>query len=464
VTVEHRQLARYVANVNQWLDLPAGAGYAMVSTVAADLGHTSLFGGLVAGGTLHLLPDEQVGDPDAVADYFARHSIDCLKIVPSHLSALLSGSRPADVLPRKRLVVGGEALSWELVEQIQRLAPDCAILNEYGPTETTVGTIVYQAPAGASASGAAGVPIGTPYPLVTAYALDAHLEPTPVGVPGELYIGGAQGARGYLGRPDLTADRFMPDPFSSAPGARMYRTGDRVRWRADGRLEYLGRGDDQVKIRGFRVELGEVESAIRQHAGVREALVLARQDTPGDLRLVAYVVPMRSDEAPSVVREIQDLLKTQLPHYMLPGAFVPLAGLPLTANGKIDRAALPAPDPNAAAHTLYVAPRGAVERVLAAIWAEVLHVERVGVHDNFFELGGHSLLATRVVSRVRKAFGVGLPLRSLMEMATVAQFAELLVANEPKPGHVERVARAHLKLQSMSADEVRQALAHRKRA
>ncbi|HEX8904580.1 MAG TPA: condensation domain-containing protein, partial [Longimicrobiaceae bacterium] len=257
--------------------------------------------------------------------------------------------------------------------------------------------------------------IGRPFDNVRAYVLDEWLNPVPVGVPGELYAGGAGVARGYLNRPTLTAEKFIPDPFGAEPGARLYRTGDRVRWRADGVVEYLGRLDEQVKVRGFRIELGEIETVLRRHPGVADCAVIAREDTPGDRRIVAYVVGTAEPE------ELRPHIRRSLPEYMLPAAFVRLEQLPLSPNGKVDRKALPAPE--FAGDERYVAPRTPAEELLAGIWAEVLRVERVGVHDSFFELGGHSLLATRVVSRVREVFAVELPLRALFEGPTVAELA-----------------------------------------
>ncbi|HYR11357.1 MAG TPA: condensation domain-containing protein, partial [Longimicrobium sp.] len=264
-------------------------------------------------------------------------------------------------------------------------------------------------------TGAGQVPIGRPVANTRLYALDARGEPVPVGVAGELYVGGAQVTRGYLGRPGLTAERFVPDPFSTEGGARLYRTGDRARWQADGAIEYLGRLDFQVKVRGFRIELGEIEAVLRQHESVADCVVMARAGT-GETRLVAYVVG--GVEA----AELRAHLRESLPEYMLPSAFVFLDALPLTPNGKLDRKALPAPE-YAANADRYVGPRTPVEEVLAGIWAEVLRLERVGVEESFFELGGHSLLATRVVSRVRDVFAIELPLRALFEGPTVAELA-----------------------------------------
>ncbi|MEO7330922.1 MAG: amino acid adenylation domain-containing protein, partial [Minicystis sp.] len=286
VAVEHRQVVNYVFGLAPRLALSSGASYAHLSTFAADLGNTVLFPPLCLGGTLHLIPAEAVADPEAIAGYFHAEGIDCLKIVPSHLQALLSASRPERVIPRKLLVLGGEAASWELCDTVERLSPETRILNHYGPTETTVGVLTFPVEHGLRKEGAPIVPLGRPLPNTRIYLLDPRGAPTPLGVPGEVFIGGAGVARGYLNRPELTAERFLPDPFAPG-GGRMYRTGDRARALADGTLVFLGRIDFQVKIRGFRIELGEVESVLGKHPAVSEVLTLAREDQPGDRRLVA---------------------------------------------------------------------------------------------------------------------------------------------------------------------------------
>jgi acyl carrier protein len=255
--------------------------------------------------------------------------------------------------------------------------------------------------------------------------LDRSLRPVPIGVAGELYIGGAGLARGYLRRPGLTAERFIPDPFSNRPGGRLYKTGDLVRYRSNGSLDFLGRNDEQVKVRGFRIELGEIEAVLRQHSGVREAAVVTREDTPGEKRLVAYVVP--EPEMPLTLGQLNHYLQARLPHYMIPAPIVTLEQLPLSPNGKLDRRALPAPEADLLdREARYMPPRNAVEEVLAGVWAEVLRVERVGIYDDFFSLGGHSLLATQVVSRLRELLAVEVPLRVLFEAPSVAALAEYL--------------------------------------
>jgi acyl carrier protein len=300
---------------------------------------------------------------------------------------------------------------------VARWAPGRRFFNLYGPTEATIWTTIAEC-----TDGSQRPPIGRPIANMQVYLLDRHLQPVPPGVPGELYIGGEGLARGYLNRPELTAERFIPHPFSQEPGARLYQTGDLARYRPDGMIEFLGRLDHQVKIRGYRVEPGEIEAVLTQHPAVQEAVVMARADAPGDNRLTAYVVAKRQPGPSS--SDLRRFLQAKLPEYMLPAAFVPLDALPLTPNGKVDRRALPAPDrTRTTLEGACVAPRTPVEEGLAEIWGQVLGVEQVGIHDNFFELGGHSLLATQVIARLQAAFQVEVPLRRLLEAPTVADLA-----------------------------------------
>ncbi|HEX6745675.1 MAG TPA: amino acid adenylation domain-containing protein [Longimicrobium sp.] len=414
VAVEHRQIAHYVAAARERLGIEAGASFATVSTFAADLGNTMVFGALCGGGTLHVIASETASDAEALGDYLQRHRIDCLKIVPSHLGALLQGARPERLIPRRLLVLGGEAAPWPLVERVADLAPHCRVVNHYGPTETTVG--VSTLPVGRrEESPAATVPIGRPLPNCQLYVLDAALHPVLPGVAGELWVGGAGVARGYLARPGLTAERFAPNPFAAA-GGRMYRTGDRVRQLADGALEFLGRADRQVKVRGFRVEPGEIEAALLSHPAVQAAVVTLAGEEP---RLAAYVVPGQGEGAPE---ELRRFLAARLPDYMVPTHVVALDALPLTPNGKVDRAALPAPE--AAAAGAFAAPRTHAERTLAAIWAEVLQVDEVGIHDDFFDRGGDSILAIQVAARANAA-GLRLNPNRIFDHHTIAELAAI---------------------------------------
>ena len=295
------------------------------------------------------------------------------------------------------------------------------LVNIYGPTETTVEAAYWVAEQQVTTD---VVPIGRPMANAQLYVLDTHLQPVPIGVPGELYIGGAGLARGYLGRPELTAERFVPNPFSVEVGARLYKTGDLVRYLPDGNVEYLGRLDHQVKLRGVRIELGEIEATLREHPEVRDAAVVAREDPPGDKRLVAYVVSL-AGTAPT--REaLRRFLQAKLPASMVPSAFVLLPALPLTSSGKVDRRSLPAPDPTRPDGD-YVAPRDMLERQLAQLWEDLLGVHPVGAADNFFELGGHSLLAGRLLARVRERFHVDVSLRTFFTAPTVADLATAIV-------------------------------------
>ncbi|WP_437796533.1 amino acid adenylation domain-containing protein [Sorangium sp. So ce693] len=424
VAVEHRHLVNYVRGVLARLPLAEGGGMALVSTVAADLGHTSLFGALCSGRALHVLSEARIFDPDATAEYMSRHGVEALKIVPSHLAALLEAARPERVLPARCLVVGGEASSWELIERIRALAPGCTVVNHYGPTETTVGSLTWQIDPADGRSGAT-VPIGRPLPNTQAYVLGVNFEPMPVGVPGELYLGGAGVTRGYHARPELTAERFVPDPFGGVPGGRLYRTGDRARLLANGAIEFLGRTDHQIKLRGHRVELGEIEARLREQPEVREAVVAAR-DGGGAVRLVAYVVGREAAALDAAA--LRGRLAQQLPDFMVPAVIVPLPALPLTANGKIDRAALPEPERAGAQEASgFVAPRNEVEATLAQIWADILRVERVGIHDNFFALGGDSIRSLQVIARANQR-GIKLSPKALFDHPTVAGAAAVAVS------------------------------------
>ena len=298
------------------------------------------------------------------------------------------------------------------------LPKGAGLWNLYGPTETTIWST------GCQITWEDGpISIGRPVSNTQAYILDARQQPVPIGVPGELCLGGDGLARGYLNRPELTAEKFVSSPFAAIDGsARLYRTGDFARWRADGTIECLGRIDHQVKLRGYRIELGEIESALRVHEGVKDVVVLVHENVPGDKRLVAYLL-VKGTEPPKAA-ELRDLLKARLPEYMVPSAFVTLDRFPLTPNGKLDRKALPAPDlARPELGKAFVAPRTPTEQVVAAIWSQILGLEQVGVHDNFFDLGGHSLSATRIISRLHAAFDLNLPLRSLFEAPTVASLA-----------------------------------------
>ncbi|WP_062428330.1 non-ribosomal peptide synthetase [Herbidospora daliensis] len=419
VAVTHGNLANYAAHVPPRLGLGAeGARYALLQPLVTDLGNTLVLAALTTGGVLHVVDPGTVTDPVAVAGYLARHRVDHVKMVPSHLAALGAAGDLTWLLPQSSLVLGGEAAEPGWARRLVEAAGDLPVHNHYGPTETTIGVVTGRL----AADGA--VPIGTPVPNTTAYVLDDALRPVPAGVEGELYVAGAQLARGYAGRPGLTAERFVASPFGS--GGRVYRTGDRARWTTGGVLEHRGRADDQVKIRGHRVEPGEVRAVLAAHPAVAQAAVVARPDPAGDLSLVAYVVPAGAD--PGLVRGLRDFTAENLPRHMVPAAVVLVDHLPLTGNGKLDRAALPEPE-RVTADT-GPRPSGAREEALCAAFAEILGLPSVGVDDDFFVLGGHSLLATRLVSRVRVTLGEEIPIQELFDRPTPAALAAWLATGD----------------------------------
>lgn len=425
VVVEHQQLLNYLYNIQEILNLPVDASFATVSTLAADLGNTVIFPSLCRGGCLHLISRDRASDPQALADYFYHHPIDCLKIVPSHLKALLTSQPNKAILPRQRLVLGGEATSWNLIEQIRQLAPECQIINHYGPTETTVGVTTFTVNQEATSQEYQTVPIGRPLANIQIYLLDSLGQLVPMGVPGELHIGGAALARGYLNQPDLTAEKFINHPF--IPGKKLYKTGDLVRYLSDGNIEFLGRVDHQVKIHGFRIELGEIAASLMKHSAVSESVVIAWEDELGNKRLVAYVVP-KSQLNPTT-QELRGFLLELLPEYMVPSIFMQLKVLPLTPNGKINYQMLPPPElTRPHAEKTFGIPRTQIEEVLVGIWAEVLQIEQVNIDENLFDLGGNSLLAIQLLSRLRTTLNVELPLRCLFEFPTVEKLAKCIEA------------------------------------
>jgi len=431
VAVRHRNLVNYSCFITRRLRLdehPEGLHFGTVSTIGADLGNTCIYPALISGGCLHVITYEVSTDAQRFARYTTQYPLDVLKIVPSHLQALLHSPNARQVLPRRHLVLGGEILTPKLVANIQDLGGSCEVLNHYGPTETTVGSLTLRlAEYDWQNAQAASIPIGRPIANTQVYILDAQLQPVPMGVTGELYIAGDGVTGGYLNQPVRTTERFVANPFVADREARMYRTGDLGRYLPDGNVEFLGRSDDQVKIRGFRIELGEIESVLAKRAGVKQAVVLAKEDERGEKRLLAYVVADLSQSNSS--EELRAYLREQLPDFMVPSAIVPLPKIPLTANGKIDRQALP--EPEAVDTKVYVAPKTPTEEGVTKIWSEVLRRERISTDDNFFDLGGHSLLATQVVSRVREHFRVELPIRALFESPTVGGLAEA-IANAGK--------------------------------
>jgi amino acid adenylation domain-containing protein len=403
----------------------AGGSVAVHSSIAFDLTVTSLYPALLVGGQVELLPEDSVGARNLLAALRARKDRNLVKLTPAHLDLLTQQLRPEELAGLTRLfVIGGENLSAESLAPWRDFAPETRLINEYGPTETVVGCCVHEVQPADARSGP--VPIGRAIAETQLYVLDEGRRRVAPGTMGELYIGGAGVARGYLNREELTKERFLPDPF--AVHGRMYKTGDLARERPDGVLEYLGRVDNQVKVRGYRIELGEIEATLAGHASVQSCAVLAREDVPGDKQLVAYVVARDGKEPP--VEELSGFLGRQLPEYMVPARVVFLATMPLTHNGKVDRAALPAPSvantATARAAGGSVGPRNAEESAIAAIWRELLRVADVGVETDFFEAGGHSLLALQILVQIRDKLGVDLPPETLFEHATVAALATLV--------------------------------------
>jgi amino acid adenylation domain-containing protein len=380
--------------------------FLLVSPFVFDSSVAGMFWTLCGGGTLALLPDDAQADPARLVAAIAEQRVSHVLCLPSLYDLVLERSKEAELESLSCVTVAGEACPAALAERHHELLPQAALFNEYGPTEATVWSTVYECD---PRSIETPVPIGRPIPNMGAYVLDEHFQPVPVGVAGELYIGGAGLSRGYLRRPELTAERFVPHPFGDERGARLYKTGDRVRYRNSGQLEFLGRVDDQVKIRGYRIEPGEIEFALRACPSVGEAVVVARDDVGEGKRLIGYVVPAR--QASPTTNELRDFLKDRLPEHMIPAVFVLLEQMPMTASGKPDRRALPAPDASRPALAApYVAPRNELEREIAALWRELLQLERVGVNDNFFDLGGHSLLIVKMhgklAARLDKEFSV----------------------------------------------------------
>ena len=455
VAIEHRQLLNYFHAIQSQLNLTPGSSFALVSTLAADLGNTVIFPSLCSGGCLHIISSERISDPKAIADYFTRHPIDCLKIVPSHLKALLTTKHPDKILPRQQLILGGEATSWDLIDRIQQSAPECKILNHYGPTEATIGVTTFEVPKGVKNNKSTTVPIGKAISNTQIYLLDSQGKPVPIGVPGELHIGGAGLARGYLNQPELTAEKFIPNPFeipqvpqspsppvlqspssqlsqslsppipkSPSPRlSRLYKTGDLARYLHNGNIEFLGRIDNQVKIRGFRIELGAIETILSQHPVVEQVVVTVSEDEKSNRRLIVYIVTKRSQN--TNIKDLRNFCLSKLPEYATPSTFILLKTLPLTPNGKIDRASLPAPDATRPElEAAYIAPRTPVEEKLVEIWQKLLNLEKIGIQDNFFELGGHSLLITQLLVQVRDTFKVELSLQNLFKLPTIANIAQ----------------------------------------
>ncbi|HLL46628.1 MAG TPA: amino acid adenylation domain-containing protein, partial [Longimicrobiaceae bacterium] len=417
VMVAHRHVVQLAVETD-YVRFQPGDRVAQASNASFDALTFEAWGALMNGATLVGIPRDVLLSPPAFREMLREERITTLYQTTALLNQL-SREQPDIFTPLREVLFGGQAVDADSVRRLLRAGRPQRLLHMYGPTETTAWCSYEQVEH--VAEDALTVSVGRATGNQRIYLLDGALNPVPVGVAGEAYVGGDGVVRGYLDRPALTAERFVPDPFAAEPGARMYRTGDRLRWKSDGRLEFVGRVDEQVKVRGFRIEPGEIEAALSAHAEVREARVIVREDEPGEQRLVAYVVGEADADA------LREHLRHSLPEYMVPTAFVALDRLPLTPNGKLDVKALPAPE-YGPGDERYTRPRTPTEEVLAGIWAGVLRLETVGRDDDFFELGGHSLLATRVVSRARDVFGIELPVRAVFEGPTVARLAERVEA------------------------------------
>ena len=425
--VTHYNVVRLLQSTDDWFHFDQSDVWTLFHSYAFDFTVWEIWGALLYGGRLVVVPHSVTRSPEEFAALIREHQVTVLNQTPSAfyqlMPNLLSTTAP-EQLALRYVIFGGEALH---LHNLQRWFDHYGdqrpqLINMYGITETTV-HVTYRPITQEDLHSGAGSVIGTPIPDLKIYVLNAQQKLQPIGVPGEMYIGGAGLARGYLQRHELTAERFIADPFSNDPQAKLYRSGDIARWLAHGELEYLGRIDDQVKIRGFRIELGEIEAILNQHPLVHESVAVAREDTPGDKRLVAYIVPNR-EPAPAI-RELRSFLKEKLPDYMVPSAYVLLDSLPLTLNGKVDRRALPDPGrTEQQEYNEYVAPRDETERVLCRVWSEVLGVHRVGLDDDFFAIGGHSLLAAKLFARLDEEFGRSLSLGVLFTAPTVRLLAE----------------------------------------
>jgi amino acid adenylation domain-containing protein/non-ribosomal peptide synthase protein (TIGR01720 family) len=415
VMIRHCSIVDYVFGLKEKIRVDECRSFALVSAIFTDLGNTVIYSSLLLGGTLHVFDMATTSDPESMCRYFEEHPIDCLKIVPSHFKALCVEERMP--LPLKWLVFGGEALQAEMVEKITAVAK-CRIANHYGPTETTIGKLLHVVQP--SAAYQQTIPIGRPFSNTHIYVLSAARQLCPIGVPGELYIGGTGVAAGYVDNEELTALKFISDPFSEANGV-MYRTGDLVKYLPDGNVSFIGRADNQVKIRGYRVELGEIESVLQQAPGITNAVVVMQADERANSRLIAFVTARDMDK-----ETVLFYLRDRLPDYMIPAAILQVDAMPLTSNGKVDRKRLPMADLSALLSDKYAAPRNEMEEALVDIWQELLGAGRIGIHDNFFELGGNSLLIMRMDGYIKKRLKIAVPITILFRLATIDEISKHL--------------------------------------
>ena len=437
VPITHRNLAYSTAARFRYYKEPI-ANYLLLSSFAFDSSIAGIFWSLAQGGTLTLPREGAHQEPQELLRLIADYKVSHLLALPSFYQAILEQASAERVSSLKTVIVAGEACSPELVERHYAKLPNAQFFNEYGPTEGTVWSTVHCC----EPDGRRPVPIGRPVPNMSVYILDAALKPVGIGQLGELFIAGPAVASGYLNRPELTAEKFVTTTIYGCE-VRLYRTGDLGRFRTDGLIEFHGRIDEQVKIRGYRIELGEIEHLLIQHPDLREAVVVAREDAPGDKKLVAYLVP--KENARLSIPDVRLFAQAKLPQFMVPAQFVSLKALPLTPNGKIDRKALPEPSELERNEKRYVAPRNQDEEILARIWSDVLKLEAVGIEENFFDLGGHSLLAIQVIARVRDSFKLDLPMAAFFEAPTIGGMAVALgrcrEAKGTGTGGIRRVAR-----------------------
>ncbi len=428
VMVPHRAINRLVLN-NGYAKFEASDRVAFASNPAFDAATLEVWAPLLNGGRIVVISQDALLEPARFGQTLKRQAVTTLWLTVGLFNQY--ADRLSEEFGNLRyLIVGGDALDPRVIARVLRSHPPQHLINGYGPTETTTFAITHEIVV--VPENARSIPIGRPIANTRVYILDTHGEPAPVGVVGELYIGGAGVARGYLNRPELTAERFLADPFTTGPDARMYKTGDLGKWLPDGTIEFLGRNDFQVKIRGFRVELGEIEARLAEQAGVREAVVIAREDRPDDKRLVAYYTSDQNEEAAGAER-LRAHLSAKLPEYMVPAAFVRMESLPLTPNGKLDRKALPPPEFRPDEQQDLVAPSDDIEQRLANLWQELLGVRSIGVNQNFFELGGHSMLVARLIVQVERTFNRSLSMASVFQRPTIAQLAGLLREEQASP-------------------------------
>jgi amino acid adenylation domain-containing protein len=430
VMINHGGLVNQYRAYEESYDLRSPGSWLYMANFSFDVFSSDLMRSLCSGGKMVICPMELLLNPESLYGLMLRERVDHAEFVPAVLRNLTAYLQQTNQKLDFMRVLVCSSDAWSVADAratLEVCGPKTRVINAYGVTEATIDS-TYMDITPEALRGQGFVPIGKPFPNTHTYVLDKHMQPSPIGIPGVLYIGGAGVARGYLKRPELNAEKFVPDPFRKEPGAKLYNSGDAARYLPDGNIEFLGRVDNQVKIRGFRIELGEVEAAIIKHPSVQQVVVIARELAPGDVGLVAYVVA-----APGQAMDIgllRTFLKGKLPAYMLPSAFEVLEKIPLNANRKVDRKALPAPKQKSAdVAEAFVAPRSDSEQKMAALWSEVLRFSPIGVHDNFFELGGHSLIAIQVISRVRNHFGVDLPLRTLFENPTVAELCVAISSN-----------------------------------